>query len=378
MKILINASTIIKGGGFQVALNVIKLCLNHPKHTYYFLLNQNFSSLDLPNENVLFLEKSPAGMFFNEQKKVALAFEQKIKPDIVYSVGAPSYINFNSIEVLRLTNPWIIGAPKVSYQRYSFIEKIKMKLRVIAQRKFLNNSKYFITQTEDAKAKIVENLNKLSEDVYVIENVYSYNLKQFIKPLGEFYENPFGSKVNVLILTALYPHKNLEVLIDVCKKLLLRKDFSYKFYITIPNDEYLESNFYKAIVENNLEAYFENLGKVAINEIPEVFKKVNIFFLPTLLEVFSVSFLEAMIFERPIITSDFGFNKSVCRDAALYVDNILNEDEIIEKFEILRNDELLRNTLINNGKLLINNYKSNNEIYLEHLKVLEKIYDENI
>jgi glycosyltransferase involved in cell wall biosynthesis len=41
-------------------------------------------------------------------------------------------------------------------------------------------------------------------------------------------------------------------------------------------------------------------------------------FLPTLAECFSASYPEAMKMGKPIVTTDLGFARSICRDAALY------------------------------------------------------------
>jgi glycosyltransferase involved in cell wall biosynthesis len=41
-------------------------------------------------------------------------------------------------------------------------------------------------------------------------------------------------------------------------------------------------------------------------------------FLPTLAECFSASYAEAMRMRKPILTTDLGFSRSICGDAALY------------------------------------------------------------
>ena len=71
-------------------------------------------------------------------------------------------------------------------------------------------------------------------------------------------------------------------------------------------------------------------------------------FLPTLLECFSASYVEAMKMERPIITSDMGFAHTICEDATLYIDPI-NVEDIASKIIKLYNSKDLQNKLVENG-----------------------------
>jgi len=71
-------------------------------------------------------------------------------------------------------------------------------------------------------------------------------------------------------------------------------------------------------------------------------------FLPTLLECFSASYVEAMKMKKPIITSDMGFARTVCDDAAIYFDPMDANDITAKIIKLVLSVEL-QNKLIETG-----------------------------
>jgi glycosyltransferase involved in cell wall biosynthesis len=70
--------------------------------------------------------------------------------------------------------------------------------------------------------------------------------------------------------------------------------------------------------------------------------------LPTLLESFTATYVEAMHFRRPILTSDLDFAHAVCGDAALYFDP-WSPESIRSAIERLRVDSALADDLVARG-----------------------------
>jgi len=63
--------------------------------------------------------------------------------------------------------------------------------------------------------------------------------------------------------------------------------------------------------------------------------------LPTLLESFSATYVEAMSFDCPILTSDLDFARGVCGDAAVYFDP-WNPESIKNAIVKLKEDDEVR------------------------------------
>ena len=95
-------------------------------------------------------------------------------------------------------------------------------------------------------------------------------------------------------------------------------------------------------------------------------------FLPTLAECFSASDPEAMIMERPIITTDFGFARSICGEAALFykaIDPMAATDQIVK----LINDQSLQENRISLGKEQVKNFDRPQQRALKYLKLCVEI-----
>jgi glycosyltransferase involved in cell wall biosynthesis len=61
-----------------------------------------------------------------------------------------------------------------------------------------------------------------------------------------------------------------------------------------------------------------NVGWLTLSECIDWYNRSDIVFLPTLLETFSATYLEAMRMGRPIVTCDLDFARDICKDAAAY------------------------------------------------------------
>lgn len=373
MRIIVNTATIHLGGALQVAINIIKSSLLQNSDEIYYISNQAvYDVCPTDISKTLIVNQSPASIFRFKIKRQIKSFANSINPDIIYSVGAPSYINFKQKEVLRLTNPWIINSLNANvYQIYNYRQRFLTKLKVIIQRLYLVNAVYFITQTNDAKDKIVSNLKKSAGNVFVIENTFSLTFKKYI---GRDFERNYDDKINVLSIAAPYPHKNLILLVKVAKLLKESNNHKFQFFITFPVETFVHSELYKMIRENNVEEYFTNLGKVNLTDLPDIYLRSHILLLPTLLEVFSASLLEAMVFDLPIITTDFSFNKEVCGNGAIYLKNPFDGKEALDSLQMLLNRSV-RDELLQNSRKKFNEKITSDNIYDKHFKILQEVYN---
>jgi len=371
MKILINVATLRTGGGLQVGINLVKYCLQYRDNDieFFFLINKNFKSYIINNTNEFYIVNDYPSNILNFKNKLAIKkYINNVKPDLIYSVGSPSYLGIKE-EVIRLTNPWIIYNNQIAYKKISLKEQLKLKISIYIKKQFLRNCKYVITQTNDAKNNIITNLNKKKDNVYVISNVYSFNLEKY---KIELFERDYTQNINLLVFSANYFHKNIDICIKIAKELKNKSINNIRFILTIPFEEY--NDYAEKIKLYAVDNYFINKGKINLEDIPALYKESHILFLPTLLEVFSVTFLEAMIFKLPIITSNLSFNKEVCKDAAYYFNDYFEGRDVINLILNLIENEEERNLLIENGNNIVSLYKSNNEIYKEHIDTLKNIY----
>lgn len=369
MTILVNAATIKFGGALQVAVSFINYTHQKPSKINWIYMVSSEIYDQFKNPDIINLFKipiSPASPVKGwKSRKKLLAIEKEISPDLVYSIGAPSYIRFKTPEVIRLTNPWLIYDTSLASSTFNFFENFKNKAFNIIKRRYVINSNFIITQTSDAKKHISRNYNISAENIYVINNT---------SPIIFNKKSSAGSSIKYIFTLAVpYNHKNIDLIPDVILHLLKLEASDFKFIVTIPKtiENSSVKRFYNKVQKHKLESYIENVGSLNQTECDYYYNKSNLVFLPTLLEVFSATYLEAMSKNIPIVTTDLGFSREICQNSALYFKpkDSLKAAEIINS---LLNDKALYNQISENCQLNIKKYLTLNA-YQEHVDALIEI-----
>ena len=109
-----------------------------------------------------------------------------------------------------------------------------------------------------------------------------------------------------LCLSRYTTHKNIGVLISVADKLLADCRTDIGIYVTVEPSHGPEAR--RLLREIDLEGrgrVLHNLGEVPMAEVAACYQAANALLLPTLLESFSGTYVDAMQAGVPIITSDF-------------------------------------------------------------------------
>ena len=92
-----------------------------------------------------------------------------------------------------------------------------------------------------------------------------------------------------------------------------------------------------------------NLGTVKLTELPALYESCDAVVMPSLLECYSISYLEGMHFGLPIIASDRDFARASCGDGALYFDP-LDARDLAAKIAMLRHHPSLSAGLVARGR----------------------------
>ncbi|CAM4307512.1 glycosyltransferase [Vibrio neonatus] len=192
--------------------------------------------------------------------------------------------------------------------------------------------------------------------IYTVD--YSDNQK-FQKKL-ESYKDYF----KFISVTYNYPHKNLGVISKVAELLEL-KGINAIFIVTFPKDEYDKQSL-------TFKKYTVNMGPVSVEDCKSLYKNADALFLPTLIECFSVSYLEAMANNLCIATSDYDFARDICGDCAIYFDPFSPQDISNKLSIIIENEDVRRKMLIKGGKR-IKRFPDNKQKVKSYLKIINDI-----
>ena len=239
--------------------------------------------------------------------------------------------------------PYAINPNSVVWQRMDRRDLLVRKIKLSLLRRRIRRPVVTIAQTPVAK-EALERLYRLP-NVAIVPNAVSLDN---LDTTGEQrFALPAGRKL--LHLTYYYPHKNLEVLLPVARRIReLGRD--YRIIITIARSQHKRAErLLEEIRVQDLGAIIVNVGPVEMAHVPSLYRSCDGLLMPTLLESFSGTYVEAMFHRIPIFTSDLDFAKGVCGDAACYFDPH-DAHDIVSKLDTVFDDPSRMAILVRAGE----------------------------
>jgi len=359
MKILINTISSKKyaGGAFQISQNFMLRTLDDKSIEWYYITSQDVDDaigvkfkLLRGNKYFVFPTQPDFKNTYKIVKKEITDLEAKICPDVIYSINAPSYFQFNTPEVMRFTNPWITHPNKYAWSVLSLKEKLFYYLYGLNQKRMMKAAHFFITQTETCANGIRRVTGEPIEHVKVVSNVLPAVFKKLDNtPIRK------DNNINIACVGAATTHKNFDLIPDVLKELYSKGYKNVRMHVTLPQDEPILSVIEEKMNDKDLSEMLVNHGRLSQKELGEMYRRCQFCFLPTLLEVFSASAVEAMYYGLPIVATDFDFNTEILDDSALYY-KPKNAADAASKFVQLFDDEILQETCKQKMQQQLNKY----------------------
>lgn len=343
MKILVNTVSTKKhsGGAYQIAYNFLMKTLEHQEVEWIYVVSSDLDEiLPVPMKEGrnyhVFPTQPDYWHTYKRVKNELKELERTEKPDVVYSITAPSYFTFDTEEVMRFTNPWVTHPNKYSWATMSLLERMKIRLYCWNQRRMMRKASYFVTQTETTKKGIMRITGVPSVNVKVVNNV----LPQVFKSLPKTPKGQDGNWIDVACVGAPVPHKNFDILPAVVKELKALGIDNVRFHVTVPTGNPLLSMYNRKLGGLGLSDRIITHGRCSQIELADMYRGCQLCLLPTLLEVFSASTLEAMYFRLPIVATDFDFNSEVMGDSCLYYEPMNAKDAAKQIKKYVESEEL--------------------------------------
>jgi len=379
MKILVNASTIVVGGGIQNTFSFVREALNDDAgHEWHLALSESVAS-ELQRE---FPEAAAKARIFanattparNRAARCRLqAIEAEIQPDCVFTYNGPAYVKFRAPHLLGFATPWVTHPSWLAYRTLSFpIEWIKTALASKYKAHWFRFADSWVTETNVSKSGLARRLGLDANQVFVVSN-----------SCGPYYfaqqcERPFprpGGVLRLLCFAAAYPHKRLELLPLVAQKLdLLCPGLNFEFVVTLPEDSPTLLAIRKNAAALGVSSRIKNEGRIGVTDGPQLYQSCDVCFMPTVLETFSATYPEAMAMGLPIVTSDVQFASDVCQDAALYFE-ANDAAAAAECIRRLITDEATWRGLIAKGKTVLSGLPTARQKYDAYMRILYDMVD---
>lgn len=371
--IFINGSTAKTGGGKQILFSLIEKINEHGDQSDYkfVILVPDKSAFNHINKKFITFKQIPN--LFN--KSFLVPFHSCVSiPIIIKNHSIKIVFNLGDIPIRTKCNqimlfdwPYAIYEDKEVWRLMPFKEKFLRKFKLYVFKKLVKYVDCMLAQTEVTKSRLQERFK--INNIKIFPNAVAIDHFKVDKFNGSIQK--LSKKFNLLCLSAYYIHKNLEIFLKV-GKILKEKNIHAKIFITI--DENQNKNARKLLrdIDNSeLSDYLENLGPIKLANVPNLYKRVDALILPTLLESFSGTYVEAMWNKRIILTSDKDFARIICGENAYYF-NPLDADDICMKIEEVINHTPYIENMIERAYKNVNNMPNWDSVYFSMINIFKE------
>ncbi|MFA7272770.1 MAG: glycosyltransferase [Crocinitomicaceae bacterium] len=367
--ILINGLNAKTGGGKSILNNYLN-CLhkNNCENLYLVLTPDKRDYLKYQNQfiNIIDINK-----YFKKNVLLPITYGYLLNKLIVkYKITtifnlADIPIATKEYQVLLFDWSYAVYPKSIVWKKMKFHDYFKRKFKLHFFKKYLKYVDIVISQNKVMKARLV-NLYSLKKveiinNAVSVENLRGENNFNFNLPKG----------INLVYLTHYYPHKNIEIFIPLAQE-IKRQGLNYNIITTIDeSQDKAAKKFLRDIVKLNLQKIIINVGAVKMDYVPSLYIQCDGLLMPTLLESFSGTYVEAMYHGIPIFTSDLDFAKVVCGKAAKYFNPFDVADIILQLNSVYTNDNE-KITLKKEAIAKLSNFSTWEEAYIQYQNVILK------
>jgi len=370
MKFVVEALGLVAAGGKQLCLDFLARLPEHKDHEFVLVLPDLPEYGNVAGRNLKPIFYGRAGLL---RRYVIL---NRVIPRICLRERADALLCLGNFApgrppcptVVLLQNAWLVYRDHTAESRLTFPERLIVAYGRHSLRT-LSAQVRVVVQTEVMRERLLSAYNLHRQNVNIVPNAL-FLPSDGDGDLGRLTSGP-GRTFNFLCLTRYYAHKNLEVLVEAVKKLPAYTSRPFKCVISISAEQHPGARkLLMRIARDRLENVLVNIGPVPLGKLAEAYRSADALVLPTLLESFSRTYLEAMHFGLPILTSDRDFARARCEDAAVYFDP-LDADSVANAMASVMEDAELRGRLVANGTRVLKQSPGWGQIAARIISVLE-------
>lgn len=291
---------------------------------------------------------------------------ERMGADVVLNIG-DLVIHGATPQIYVFDWPYALDVHPKVWADMKPLDWLNRKVKLWLLRRDFHRPEIVISQTGFIKDRL-EELYGL-KDVRVINNAVTVTTTSQDEVLK--YSLPEG--IRLVYPAVYYPHKNLEILLDLAS-LIKSAGLRYRIVTTINPDTGAARHFVDAITGRNLQGVIKNIGQVPLDQMHNLYEQCDALLMPTLLESFSIVYLEAMHHGLPVFTSDMWFAHSVCGEAAAYFDP-LDAANILRAIEDVMPDPQAKWALVAAGNRQLASFPSWEENFANYRKVIGELLE---
>jgi glycosyltransferase involved in cell wall biosynthesis/SAM-dependent methyltransferase len=374
LKFVIEAAGLTVAGGKELALDLMSRLAAHREHQFVLVVPDvdDYRAISGGNIRSIVCKQGSgllrrARLLNHEVPKIC----REERADALLCLGNFAPRKRVCPTAVLLQNAWIVYDDPVANSRRTLREHLITAYGRHAYR-HLRRDVIIITQTAVMKRHLCARYSIPPSQVVMIPNALSLDKLG----TGDGHSSVIGSSdsrpFRFLCLAHCYAHKNIDILLDAAERLPKYTSRAAKCIITVaPGQHPGARRLLKRLRERRLEGKIENIGPVPSRTLPSVYQSADALIFPTLLESFSRTYLEALHFGLPILTSDRDFAHNLCQDAAVYFDP-LDAESVARSMALVMEDADQRRRLVENGRRVLAQSPTWDEIAARFVEGLER------
>jgi glycosyltransferase involved in cell wall biosynthesis len=373
MKVLLNATTLVRGGAVQVAVATIREVLRDPASNRW-----EFAVSAIVLENLQRIEEVPVERFHvfassparSSSERMRLRnIERSVAPDAVFTVFGPAYVRFLAPHLLGCAMPWVTHPTQLAMQTIpTLLGRLGRCVRTWYAGYWLRQADAWVTESQTSRRGMQVRLGIPAASIGVVANTCA---QHYLEQPGEASFPATDDPLRMLCFSASYPHKCLDLIPDVANVLLKRwPDRSFEFVLTLPTNDSAWQRIQSRCQELGVARHVRNIGTVSIVDGPALYRSCHLSFQPTVLETFSATYPESMAMGLPIVTSNLDFARDICGSSAIYFAprNALAAADAIG--DLLRDPQRWQQ-LIDSGRQQLSSFPTPEQKYTAYRKLIE-------
>lgn len=369
MNVLINFSTLKKGGGLNVSMNFLHAfrAVDCP-FKLYFMVSEGTPQLcflqSIGYNYFIVVPSHPLKRIFWELTKGG-SWLQSNNISLVYSYFGYAFFPKRFLQINGSADSNLYFPEINFWGELSNFSKLK--------KWFID--KYRLYCVKRASAVVFENpimkvrakeLYNIDKSFYIRPSINDVEIKGCVEQ-----DYNFGGGFKVLFLCDWHSNKNVKLIPEL---LFYAKNagFDLKVVISAEYDGSIISDYVKDKIQQfDLQDRFFLIGKVRKEELRFLYSSIDVVALLSLLESFSNNIIEAWFYKKPLVISNEPWARAICNEAAFYVERN-SVESVLEgiKSSIFSSDEIER--YHHNAELELHKYPSIKErIATEYKLMLE-------
>ncbi|MBT3279305.1 MAG: glycosyltransferase family 4 protein [Phycisphaerales bacterium] len=351
MRIVLLAHNLRVAGGLSVGKNIVTTLPDiAPMHDYLIVVPAGCDYPEFEGQaNVTMLVAPSMGLLKRARWERSVLRPQitQFQPDWIWGLGNLGLKNPPCKQAVLFHDTHLIY-PESHFATESFVYKLKKRFLRFLLRRCLPKTDIVFCQTQTSRNRFAKVYNRDIDTIAVCPNAVSAFCQTDTISTPESLK-PFDDRFKLFVLTKCYGHKNIQTILDTYNEFRDELKDTLCVLTIEANQHPIAPGLLQRIEDERLGNVILNVGPLDQTILSSYYHSCDALLLPTLLESFSGTYLEAMNFHVPILTSDLDFAHDVCGDAALYFDphsTLAMRDAILQ----CKTDAALRDDLIRRGQ----------------------------